>query len=514
MAITRRQFIETAARSGVPAALAVTGAGAQAAAVSFSVPNVGRGRRAIVVGAGISGLIGALELGRAGFSCTIVEASDRIGGRVLTLRGGDQVPEAGPVQIAQWGRKEHLYFNAGASRISHSHHTVLDYCRQLGVRIRPFVSDNRAALAHDPALGNGRPVAIGRIAADLRGHVAALASTMARSRNAGAPSSAAERARLIELLGVFGGLTEEGTYAGSRRAGYRVPPRAGYPGEAELPIALEDLLQGQVWQEAAALPELHEYASPMFEPEGGMDALPLAFLPHLPPVVLGTQCLKIERRREGGLLVTVRGSRTHRLDTMEADCVLATVPLTALARMDHDFGDHWRRLAGSAQYAPAVRAGFYCRTRFWEAKGIYGGQSRTALPISEIGYPSSGLFELDGILAAAHVRGGEAGSQLSALAPTDRHASIMRQVEQVHPECRSHLVSGVSVAWRNVPDIGGAWMDWNAYSGTDEVARFLEHRWPYFFAGDHLSALPGWMEGAALSAQAAVVAITDQASRS
>lgn len=520
-AITRRKFVNTAIRSaGSATTLALFGglgaAGSSIpAATPFSVPaGVGQGRSVVVVGAGISGLVGALELGRAGFSCTIIEAADRIGGRVLTLRGHDSFAEGSSVQSARWPRAGHLYFNAGASRISHSHVTILEYCRQLGVRIRPIVSDNRAAMAHDPELGAGHPVAIGRIAADLRGHIASIASTVARSQGFVELTAEADPEKLADLLDLFGGLNGNGNYSGSSRAGYQVMPGLGNPGHAEPPIALTDLLLSRTWQEAATLPELQPYSSPMFEPEGGMDELARAFLPHLPTVQLNTRCLKVERRSDGRVVVTVRKSGANQAETLEADCILTALPLPALAGIEHDFGDHWRRLASTAQYVPAVRAGLYCGSRFWEQQGIFGGQSRTALDVGEIGYPSAGLLEPDGILIGAHVRGGGAGVRLSALGPMDRHISILRQVEQVHPGCRDDVESAVSVAWRNMPHAGGGWMDWNSYSGRDEVARFQEHEWPNFFAGDHLSALPGWQEGAAVSARSAVGAIIDHITRS
>jgi monoamine oxidase len=48
------------------------------------------GRRVIVVGAGFSGLTAAFELSRAGYDVTVVEARNRVGGRVVSF--GDLVP--------------------------------------------------------------------------------------------------------------------------------------------------------------------------------------------------------------------------------------------------------------------------------------------------------------------------------------------------------------------------------------------------------------------------------------
>ena len=47
----------------------------------------------LVLGAGVAGLAAARELSLAGFAVTVLEARDRIGGRIHTLRdGNDRLP--------------------------------------------------------------------------------------------------------------------------------------------------------------------------------------------------------------------------------------------------------------------------------------------------------------------------------------------------------------------------------------------------------------------------------------
>jgi monoamine oxidase len=47
----------------------------------------------IVIGAGVAGLVAASELAEAGFSVIVLEARDRIGGRIFTLKDvGQQFP--------------------------------------------------------------------------------------------------------------------------------------------------------------------------------------------------------------------------------------------------------------------------------------------------------------------------------------------------------------------------------------------------------------------------------------
>ena len=48
--------------------------------------DAGKGLRIAIPGGGIAGLTAAYELNKAGFKCTVLEARERPGGRVYTLR--------------------------------------------------------------------------------------------------------------------------------------------------------------------------------------------------------------------------------------------------------------------------------------------------------------------------------------------------------------------------------------------------------------------------------------------
>jgi monoamine oxidase len=80
-------------------------------------------KKIIIIGAGISGLVAGYELSLAGHDITILEARDRIGGRVLTIRS--------PFL-------NNHYVEGGAARIKPSHNLTIDYANHFNLELDPF----------------------------------------------------------------------------------------------------------------------------------------------------------------------------------------------------------------------------------------------------------------------------------------------------------------------------------------------------------------------------------------
>ena len=118
MAVTRRRFLMQAGRAGGASLVyeAMTGLGLLAAPSQAPFNLTGRvsGVRVVILGAGLSGMTAAYELGKVGFDCRVLEARARPGGRVFTVRRGTASEETGSAQTA--GFDEGQYFNAGPAR--------------------------------------------------------------------------------------------------------------------------------------------------------------------------------------------------------------------------------------------------------------------------------------------------------------------------------------------------------------------------------------------------------------
>ena len=158
--LTRRHFIErVAAVGGVSFAYdALTGLGLLAAPqqTPFSLSGDVKGVRVAIIGGGLAGLTVAYELGKRGYGCTVLEARNRPGGRVHTIRRGTVSEEDGPTQTCAFD--EGLYFNSGAMRIAHHHTTTLHYCRELNVPLEVFAASTDSQWIYQTrAAGSQRP---------------------------------------------------------------------------------------------------------------------------------------------------------------------------------------------------------------------------------------------------------------------------------------------------------------------------------------------------------------------
>src|SRR3954467_12884179 len=132
-----------------------------------------KGASVLILGAGLAGLTAALELRKAGYKVQVLEFNGRPGGRNWTLRGGDSFTELGGFkQTCEF--EQGLYFNPGPWRIPYHHHAVLDYCRQFGIPLEPFVQVNHNAYLHSATAYGGKPQRLREVQSDLNGGIAEL----------------------------------------------------------------------------------------------------------------------------------------------------------------------------------------------------------------------------------------------------------------------------------------------------------------------------------------------------
>jgi monoamine oxidase len=134
--INRRQFIKRSALAGAGIALTRSNA--------FGGVTVRpAGKKILIIGAGMAGLVAGYELTQLGHDVTILEARTRPGGRVQTLRE--------PFS-------DGLYAEAGAARIPTNHELTLKYVKLFDVPLEPMYPARLSALRVDGATKREVPI--------------------------------------------------------------------------------------------------------------------------------------------------------------------------------------------------------------------------------------------------------------------------------------------------------------------------------------------------------------------
>ena len=489
-------------------ALGMLGTGAAQAATLDLAPGSGEGGHIVILGAGISGLAAAWEMSRAGWHCTVLEATARPGGRNLTVRGGDALTERGMRQDVCFDPEDHLYANLGPARIPYHHRTVLGYCKAFGIDLEVFTNDNRAALFHDRARFGGRPVAARRVLTDMRGYVAELLAKAVDRGALDAELTADDKEKVRAMLTSFGGLKEDRSYAGTNRAGYQgATVHAGLEADdAEERLDFGELMGADFWQYKLHFSHFLNQNPTLFQPVGGMDAIVRAFAERIGDLVR-YECIVEQIRREDHKVRIIYRGPDGAERVVRADYAICTIPAPVLKDIPNDFSPETQAAIESLDFVEAVKVAFQARRRFWEDdSAIYGGISWTDSDITQIWYPCNGYHQPKGVLVGAYIWSSGPGRRYSAMSAPERLRAALEEGEPLHPGIASEMECGISRAWLNVPFQKGGWPRSNPHA----AATLRRGDGPFHFAGDQVTALPGWQEGALLAAHAAAETIHRQ----
>ena len=462
-ALTRRQLL-------------IAGAGAAAAAAGGAWLGAPRSRaarrsrgRLVVVGAGMAGLAAATDARAAGWDVIVLEARDRVGGRVLTFRGfaAGQVAEAGGEYLD-------------------SDHTVMRrYARRFGLRL----DDVYAAGSDKPACAffGGRRTRAGVLDTPrVRRDVDRFYTALGRLSDRLAPNDPVADGAALDRRSVADFLDSLGLSAAGRAAIERSVIRDDYTVEAA-DLSLLFLAQGD------SLPGGQEER---FRVRGGNDQIPAALARSLGSrVVLGAPVTAIARDATG---VTVTAGGT----TVRADACVLAAPLPALRAIAFSPALPARLADAVAhlQYGTGAKAALQYDTRIWRRQG-FGGDLATDLPVTTAWEATDAQRGRPGVLLGYTM--GAPGAAAAALSDADRIAADVADLERVYPGSAAEFASGQTRAWSDEPYTGGTY---TAYAPGQVTAYWRVLRRPVgriVLAGEHTSALTGYMEGAARSGRRA-----------
>lgn len=519
--ITRRKILQRLGASGGAAATAsaMQAMGMFGVARAAPLPDTGggfgTGKSVVVLGAGISGLVAACELEQRGFSVTVLEARERVGGRAWTVRNGDKVEMIGEdTQTAKFS--DGVYFNAGPARLPSFHQHILGYARKFGVPLEVEVNSSRSAYV---VANNGDKLRMRTAINDTRGHVSELLAKAINQGSLDQALSAEDKVKLLPFLKFYGDLDEKFAFGGTVRAGFGTPPGAGVSSFEASPKAtpLDVLLGNQQLPMTLFEDQLYMQAT-MFQPVGGMDQISVGIERNLKRrAIRGAEVKRIRHDAKGVEIVFIdKATGTPR--TLKADYCVCTIPFPVLAKIDSNFAKPVAAAIAGVVYDNSNKVAFEA-PRFWEREQIYGGISFVGGETSLIWYPSWGLHSERGMILGCY-SSGEAGAKFVKHSIAEQIAMARAAIDKAHPGHGDDCVNALAVNWIKVPYSLGPWPNWNpgvpgrqeGHIDTPAYRLLNQPDGRVFFASAALSQTPGWQEGGIQSAHATVAALAQQVS--
>lgn len=517
--MTRRDFIEKVGRYGGSTFAAMTALGFISRASGFGADLSGlasvkgkNGTKVVILGAGIAGLTAAYELGKLGFDCTVLEPAQRAGGRSLTIRRGDTLTDTlGHKQTCEFD--EGHYFNAGPARFTQWQITM-DYCRELGVAIEPFVNLNEACYYYNegvPGALNAKRVRQREVKADLRGATAELLAKAVNTDKLDLPFTKEDKDRFLDYLRREGDINPDTlAYQGSPRRGFKTWPAVTSKGEMDPAYEMLALLQANFIQHVHRNNE-YEYQPALFQPVGGMDMITKALYARVKDVVkLGCEAKEIRKTPNGSRVVYSENGGPNQ--EFIADYCISTIPPTILRTLPNDFSPLVKQAINIVPFQNSARIGLQFKRRFWEDDDrIFGGISWTNQPINEIYYPSHGFFQPKGVLIGYYMFG-PGSDQVTQMDPAARIEYALSQGEKIHPQYRADYENAFSVNWSTVPHLKGCLAHFPEKLIKTLYPLLIKPDGRLYISADWASHLGGWQAGAFESARHVVKSIHERTS--
>jgi monoamine oxidase len=465
----------------------------------------GGSKRVVILGAGIAGMVSALERSKAGYTCVLLQARGRAGGRNWTIRNGTRVEMTdGTSQVCTFD--EGNYFNAGPARLPSQHVTMLGYCHEFGVPLEVEVNTSRTARMQSDRMNGGQPVEQRQVVNDTRGHISELLAKSIHRNALDQEFSAQDKERMLEFLRIYGDLSPDYFYKGSERAGYKSLPGAGEAdGLLHDPLDMSALLDANLWK-SLLYDEYFPWQPTMFQPIGGMDHVAAEFEKRVGRMIRFQCPIEQIRKTPAGVRVAYHNQKTGARESVDADYCICALPLSVLTSIDADFSPDVKHIIDSSPYDAAYKIAWESE-RFWEKEcSIYGGISFLDRPVDLVWYPSARLFSKNGVVIAGYNL--ENGSALEKMDMAAKLNASRQSVEALHPGRSRELTKPMYVCWGRIPYNLGSWVHIDEPAMYHGYERMIQPDGPIYFAGDHISHLVGWQEGAALSAHRAVSQIS------
>ncbi|XP_047646097.1 L-amino-acid oxidase isoform X1 [Phacochoerus africanus] len=461
--------------------------------VTLGLNRTSKPQRVIVVGAGAAGLVAAKVLSDAGHKVTVLEAANRIGGRIFTYRD----------------RRTGWIGELGAMRMPSSHRILHQLCKSLGLNLTKFTQydENTWTEVNEVKLRNYvvekmpeklgyklQPTEKGRSPEEIFQMALNRALKDLKTLGCRKAMKKFDRHTLLEYLLSEGNLSQ---------------PAVRLLGDVMSKDGLFYLSFAEALRAHSCLNDKLRYSRIV----GGWDLLPRALLSSLSgPVLLRAPVVAIKQGTREVSVHIESWSRVRTLKALTADAVLLTVSGPALQRITFTPPLTRRRQEAvrALHYLPATKVFLSFRRPFWQDEHIEGGHSNTDRPSRAMFYPPPG----EGALLLASYTWSDEAATFAGLSTRDALRLALNDVAALHGPIVYRLWdgSGVIKRWGEDPHSQGGFVLQPPTLWQKDEDDEREHDWaiPYgriYFAGEHTAFPHGWVETAVKSALRAAVGI-------
>jgi monoamine oxidase len=443
--------------------------------------------RVIVAGAGLAGLCAAYELTQNNHEVVVLEARDQPGGRVQTLRDG---------------LTDGLYAEAGAMFFPSGHPLTMHYARLLKLPIVPLNLFNTNIIYH--IYGKRKQLSVPGFDTvptdwlpELRPDEQELSIGALRNKYAdgdlqvlGDPTKPGWPPEELKAI-------DEQSFAQYMRAN----------GASEAAVRLLSIGYYNLWGEGPDsisslflmrddYLEKHHLVSMVLP--GGNDQFPKAFASLLPgKIQYNSAITRIEHSDESVRVIYEQDGAEKSID---GDYLVCTIPFSVLRSIPFSpaLPADKQQMIDTLLYTSVSRIYLQVSQPFWQLEDL-SGWATTDLPVMTV----TPIFNTPGTQAVLHCYiTGETARQVNEMTEPERAEFALTHLEVIFPTIRKYYTGHyTSKCWDLDSWSRGDYVWYAPGQMTKYMPVIMRPEGRIYFAGEHASPWPAWMQGALYSGQ-------------